>query len=110
MDKSFERRLKDARDLRGMNQSQLAEKSGLPVTSISHFEAGSRKPSFDNLKTLAKALDVSADFLLGLTDTPTKEYTSDPLYRHGQNLTTKDRKVAERILQLLAEQDWKGKE
>jgi len=33
--------------------------------TFGHFEAGRRKPSFDNVGALAKALDVTANFLLG---------------------------------------------
>ena len=35
------------------------------ASAISHFETGTRKPSFDNLRRLADALDVTTDYLLG---------------------------------------------
>ncbi|MGN8546962.1 helix-turn-helix domain-containing protein [Bradyrhizobium sp. 13971] len=54
----FPDRLKSARDLRGLNQDQLAKRSGLQGSAISHFETGTRKPSFDNLRRLADALGV----------------------------------------------------
>lgn len=41
----FPERLREIRELRKLTQSQLAEKSKIPSTSISHLEAGSRKPS-----------------------------------------------------------------
>ncbi len=52
----FADRLKAARLLRGWTQADLAARAGLPPTSIAHFEAGSHKPSFDNLRRLATAL------------------------------------------------------
>src|SRR5690606_10858354 len=64
----FPEQLEKARRLRNLNQAELAKASGLQASAISHFETGSRKPSFDNLRKLADALSVTTDFLLGRTD------------------------------------------
>jgi len=64
----FAQRLKFARLDRGWTQERLAEISELRNTTIAHFEAGSRKPSYDNLRKLAMVLDISADYLLGIVD------------------------------------------
>ena len=61
----FSKRLKEVRELRGLNQLELAKKAGLQSTAISHFETGGRAPSFDNLKKLADALNVATDYLIG---------------------------------------------
>lgn len=98
----FPERLKRARELRRLSQGEAASKSGMPPTSISHFEAGSRKPSFDNLRKLARALEVTTDYLLGLADTPDVSTSADPLYRHGQLMSAEDRQLAEGIFELLA--------
>lgn len=107
-DDIFRERLKSARDLRSMNQADLATKAGLPSTAISHFESGTRKPSFDNLRRLAIALEVTTDYLLGLAETPTLSVESDPLFRDGQNLTDRDRDLARDIVKLLAERNLKN--
>jgi transcriptional regulator with XRE-family HTH domain len=101
----FPERLKTARELRQMSQVALAEKARTPATTISHFEAGSRKPSFDSLRRLAKALEVTTDYLLGLAASPTQNAEADPLFRHGQNLTGRDREIAREIVKLLAERN-----
>jgi len=101
---SFPVRLQAARKLREMDQATLARKAGLPASSISHFEGSSRKPSFDNLRRLANALEVTTDFLLGLVDDPNANAKVDPLYRDFQRLTEKDRTVARRFLRFLAEE------
>ena len=44
----FKIRLKEVRKIRKLTQQELAEKTGIPVTSIAHFESGSRKPSLEN--------------------------------------------------------------
>lgn len=63
--KIFSERLKAARELRKVSQAELGAKANIPASSISHFEAGSRKPSFESLRRLATALEVTTDFLLG---------------------------------------------
>lgn len=64
----FVRRLVDAREALRWTQDDLARVAGLQCTAISHFETGSRTPSLPNFIKLAKALRVSADWLLGLSD------------------------------------------
>lgn len=61
-------RLRSARDLRALSQSDVASRAGLQPSHISHFEAGRRTPSVDNLHRLADALRVSTDYLLGRED------------------------------------------
>lgn len=65
-DSLFASRLKNIREERGLTQAQLAQQAGLQPSAIAHFEAERRKPSFENVRRLTKALGVSADFLLGV--------------------------------------------
>ena len=60
-------RLSDARCHAGLDQAELARRIGIPASSISHFEAGRRRPSLNSLCKIAEALDVSTDYLLGRT-------------------------------------------
>jgi transcriptional regulator with XRE-family HTH domain len=64
----FSERLRAAREHRKLSQSELAEKAKLQPSAVSHFETGRRSPSFDNLKGLADALDVTTDYLIGRSD------------------------------------------
>ena len=105
----FSERLKSARLMRGWTQAELASRAGLPPTSIAHFESGSRKPSFDTLRRLAAALDVSTDFLLSRSDDPSISQSDDPLYRHASQLTGADRELAAEFLALLAARGDPGK-
>jgi transcriptional regulator with XRE-family HTH domain len=98
----FPDRLRQARRLRALDQVELAARTGLQPSAISHFEGGARKPSFENLRRLATALEVSTDFLLGRVDEPEADARADPLYRHLQNLSTDDRELARAFLDLLA--------
>lgn len=65
----FGERLKQARELRGLTQSELGAKARLSPIQISHFETGVRpNASADTLVKLANALSVSIDFLLGRSE------------------------------------------
>lgn len=98
----FKERLKAAREYREMKQAQLAERAKLPPSSIAHFEAGARKPSFDTLRRLANALEVTTDYLLGRVDEPGLAEAGDPLYRDIGKLTGRDREIAREFLDMLA--------
>lgn len=99
---AFPSRLKAARELRRLSQSELSEKTHLQISAISHFETGARKPSFDNLKKLADALEVTTDYLLGRVEKPNELADSDTLYRHISKLDDKDKKAAEEFVAFLA--------
>ena len=57
-------RLKELREEKGMKQDELAEKVGVTQGAISQWESGAVKPSFDNIKKLAAALEVTIDELM----------------------------------------------
>ena len=64
----FQERLLIARRRRAMSQEVLADKAQLFKTDISKYERGQSQPSLTRLARLAVALDVSADYLLGLRE------------------------------------------
>ena len=105
----FQDRLRAARDLRKWSQGELADKAGMPPSSIAHFESGSRKPSFDTLRRLANALEVTTDYLLGRVEDPTLAQAADPLFRDVSKLTGKDRELAKDFLKMLSERNKQGK-
>lgn len=95
----FRRRLLEQRERLGLTQSQLADKAKLPTGSISHFETGERKPSFENLVKLAEALSVSTDFLLGReSDAKPAGEEVMALFRDVGNATEADREFIRDIL------------
>ena len=65
---SISARLRGIRKERGLTQKDLAQKAGLRQATLSHIERGFAAPRADKLVALCRALDVSADYLLGLTD------------------------------------------
>lgn len=95
-------RLRAAREMRSLSQAELATKTGLPPSSIAHFEGGKRKPSFDNLRKLSEALEVTTDYLLGRTDDLDVDVRADPLFRNAAKLTATDRELVAGFLEMLA--------
>ncbi len=98
----FPQRLRAARDLRDLNQGELARRASLQPSAVSHFETGARKPSFDNLKRLADALNVTTDYLLGRVDDPAGLAGADRIHRHLGQLKGSDRSIAEDMIEMLA--------
>ncbi|MBO6560475.1 MAG: helix-turn-helix transcriptional regulator [Nisaea sp.] len=97
----FRQRLKNARELRGYSQEELAKRARMPASSIAHFETG-RKPSFDSLRRLAVALEITTDYLLGRVESPELAQDGDPLFRDVAKLTGSDREIARDFLEMLA--------
>ena len=98
----FSERLKAARNKRDLSQEALAKRANLQPSAISHFETGTRKPSFDNLKRLADALEVTTDYLLGRVEDMQDLAGADRLHRHLDQLSSGDRDVAADFLEILA--------
>lgn len=103
MSSDFPSRLKETRELRGLTQAELGKLAGLPSTTISHFESGSRKPSFDNLRRLTKVLAVSTDYLMGITDTPDASAAATRIARHLTNATEEELSMLEAVAKSIAD-------
>ncbi len=88
---TFAERLRKIRDDRDLSQSELARLAGMQPSAIAHFEANRRKPSFDNVRALAKALNVSADYLLGTGEATTA-------FRDEQKRSATDREVIQGVI------------
>ena len=102
-EKSFPERLQAARQLRKLSQSELAAKAGLQPSAISHFETGRRAPSFDNLKALSTALEVTTDYLLGrVADPHLQGEVADQLFRHAQKMSQQDLETLTSFAEMLA--------
>lgn len=62
--KAIGRRIKAARERKGMTQEELAEEVDLSPMHVSVIERGVKLPKLETLINIANALDVSADVLL----------------------------------------------
>src|SRR5579859_83998 len=61
-------RLRQLREAAGLSQAQLAARVGVNVNLINRYENGVAEPSPIVLKHLAKELQVTSDYLLGLVN------------------------------------------
>lgn len=71
----FGKRLKLLRKKSGITQKQLSNSIGVTERAIVAYESGKMKPNFDAINSLADTFSVSADYLLGRTDTPNSTCT-----------------------------------
>ena len=62
--KAIGKRIKSAREEKGLTQEQLAEQVNLSPMHISVIERGNKLPRLETLINIANVLDVSADILL----------------------------------------------
>lgn len=64
----FSERLKKFREEQGLTQVQLSELTGITTRQIQKYEGGQARPRLDAAEKIAKALNISADELLGNAD------------------------------------------
>ena len=93
----FPKRLRAAREQLDISQHELARLCGLSINQISRYELGVREPTSASLIKIARVLNVSMDYLTGLTDDP-----------HGL-LAAQDLNVYEReVINILRREGWPG--
>lgn len=93
--------LRIIREKRHKNQLNVALAVGVTQESISMYESGVSYPSVIVLIKLAKYLETSTDYLLGLTDDDT------PIKYMNRNLTNKEKELLERFIYLATEDQLK---
>lgn len=59
-------RIKQTRKEKHLTQEQLAEACSISTSFLGHIERGTRIASIETLYSLCRALNVSADYLIGL--------------------------------------------
>jgi transcriptional regulator with XRE-family HTH domain len=53
--------IEELREARGWSRQELAERAGVTRMAIWHWENGSRIPRFDQMRVIARVLEVSLD-------------------------------------------------
>ena len=75
----YRTRLKEIREDRDLTQSQLGELLNKSQQGYNHIEAGRAELKIEDLKVLCEFYNLSADYIIGLTDTPTSYNQNHPL-------------------------------
>ncbi len=108
---SVSARIKRRRSKLGMTQTQLAKAAKLTPAAISQFESGARKPAFDTLSSLADALKVTTDYLLGKKEHGYDDLLADPrvsvMFRGIMELSEKDKDSMLEFYQFLKDKNGK---
>lgn len=60
-------RIKESRTLKNISQTDLGKHVGVGKTTISNYETGYSSPDPDTLSRISEYLNVSSDYLLGIT-------------------------------------------
>ena len=68
----FSQIVKSLRLERGWSQQEVADRAGLNKMTISQYENGKRKPSFEVIEALAEIFHVDMNYLLGYTEARTR--------------------------------------
>ena len=68
MNDIFVKRLIELRTAMGLSQRQLAKMLNITGVTIHYWEKNQRNPDAEKIIRLAKFFNVSADYLLGLSD------------------------------------------
>ena len=63
-------RLKQLRTDKKQSQTDVSAECGIALRSLKYYESGERSPNADIIIKLCQFFNVSADYLLGLTDSP----------------------------------------
>jgi len=103
-------RLRQERERQGLTQQQLGERINTGVNQINRYENGIADPLPYQLKHIAKELQVTTDYLLGLVDGPHGHLQEQTLTAHERKFLAALRQGELRTLlrlidQTLPEQD-----
>jgi len=72
---TFGYRLETLLKEKGITRKEFKDDTGISLQSISNYLNGNRRPDCEMVSKIAVALNVSADYLLGLSEIPTRNQT-----------------------------------
>jgi transcriptional regulator with XRE-family HTH domain len=68
---NFSERLKEIRISTKLSQKKVAEITGISISVYQEYEYGTIEPTISRLEVLSRCFQISADWLLGISDDPT---------------------------------------
>lgn len=74
---TFGEKLRNLREDANMKQADLAKQVNMTQRKISYIECNRNEPSLDDIVALCKYFDVTADYMLGLTE-PYRKHNNPP--------------------------------
>ena len=96
-------RVIEARTRISINQSELARRAELTPAAVWQIERNERTPNAETLRRLAKALQVTSDWLLGTTDDYTPaDRELEAMFRGLEKMSPHDRETILRVYRKMA--------
>lgn len=89
-------RLKQIRKQHKLTQKELCDKIGVLITTYSGYETGKQTIPLDTIVRICELLDISADYVLGITDNPKGRFADEA----EQAEDKKEPTIEERMAQL----------
>ncbi len=86
-------RLRALRRERGGTLTQISERTGISLSTLSRLEAGRRRPTLELLLPLARAYQVPLDELVGAPPTGDPRVHARPFQRHGMTFVPLTRQL-----------------
>lgn len=103
-------RLRQARESMDLSQDDLADRLGFGASQMNRYENGKQDPSAEMLTRMAAELEVTTDWLLGLSDKPNERVQADDLTSDERNLIASFRKADLETLMRIALEGKKPKQ
>lgn len=97
-------RLQELRKARGYSQQDVAKLIGVGRTTYLKYESGDNRPT-RKLNELARLFNVSADYLLGLTDTPADTAPAQPPAQKPDLNARDERDIQKKLQSILDDLD-----
>lgn len=98
------RRLRTIRERKGFTQGDVGKRAGLSAAAISQLESGERRPNFNTLVSLAAALEVTPDSLIGLPTGQGNDPELRGLFRKLEGMTAQDISTVRAFVRFLEEE------
>ena len=73
-------RIKEIREREGYSRKDFAKEYGIPYSTLTNYENGTRKPPYDLLLRMAEEFGTTVDYLLCYTDSPKQKGGSAGLF------------------------------
>ena len=97
------KRIKQARQAKGLSQMELAEAVGISVSFLSNIEVGRQSMNIRTLIAISDALDVSTDWILRNDTRAATSVTAEEIAKELDGCTLRERGLLLRQMQMMKE-------
>lgn len=97
------KRVKQARQAKGLSQMELAEAIGISVSFLSNIEVGRQSMNIKTLIAISDTLDVSTDWILRNDTRAATSVTAEEIAQELDGCTLRERGVLLRQMQMMKE-------